>query len=738
MQTQIPARFFQMLQEVWGFSKLRESQVQAVAATLAGNDALVVVPTGGGKSLCYQAPAVFRGGVTIVISPLIALMKDQVDSLKQLGIPAARWDSSLTPSEKRFISSELNEQKIRLLFASPERAVQKDFPDLFCGNNVHSIAIDEAHCVSQWGHDFRPEYRNLLNLRNAFPNASMMALTATATEQVQHDIVNQLQLRNPSISVHSFDRPNLTYRIVPKESVVEQCCRIIDRHKCNSNPNHDQGASNDTRVGGIIYCLRRTDVDQLTSALKQVGYSAIAYHAGLSNEERQRAQEAFMKERVDVVVATIAFGMGIDRSNVRFVIHTSIPKSMENYQQETGRAGRDGLNAECTLLFSMRDATSITKLIEKSAVENQSSPEWIQTQLKNLQDFVAFCKTPCCRHRSITEYFGQNYSLENCNACDYCLGELDIVKDSKIIAQKIISCVHRMGERFGINAIADVLIGSNALEIQKRGHQSLSTFGILKEFTRKEIRNWIEQLVGLNALCIDGQQYPVLKLGPKAKAILFGSDTPVLTQLSGPIADNGRKSLTRFLYDQTLFYRLREWRHETASQIGVAPSILFPDYVLAELSAKRPSTIEAMRSITGIGEQQLQAHGLQILEAIRSYCEFKLVPMDQPLTFPSSALRSSYDELFRTAKPLAEIATLLRATEETVTKFLVDAILAGEVSNIDPWVPPETTRQICSIADKLGGDRLKPIFEELQGKTPYSAIRLAMAIRKSGALQKVT
>jgi len=721
-----------MLQEVWGFSNLRESQVQAITAALDGNDALVVVPTGGGKSLCYQAPAVFRGGVTIVISPLIALMKDQVDSLKQLGIPAARWDSSLTPSEKRSIISGLNEQKIRLLFASPERALQKDFLDLFRGNNVHSIAIDEAHCVSQWGHDFRPEYRNLLNLRNAFPNASMMALTATATEQVQQDIVNQLQLRNPSISVHSFDRPNLTYRILPKENVVEQCCRIIDRHKFNSTPNQDHSASNDTRIGGIIYCLRRTDVDQLTTALKQVGYSAIAYHAGLSNEERQRAQEAFMNEQVDVVVATIAFGMGIDRSNVRFVIHTSIPKSMENYQQETGRAGRDGLNSECILLFS------ITKLIEKSAEENQSSPEWIQTQLKNLQDFVAFCKTPCCRHRSITEYFGQNYSLENCNACDYCLGELDVVKNSKVISQKILSCVHRMGERFGMNAITDVLIGSNALEIQKRGHQSLSTFGILKEFTRKEIRNWIEQLVGLNALCVDGQQYPVLKLGPKAKAILFGSDTPVLTQLSSPISDEGGKSLARFFYDQTLFFRLREWRHETASQVGVAPSILFPDYVLAELSAKRPSTIEAMRSITGIGEQQLQAHGLQILEVIQSYCELKLVSMDQPLTFPSSALRSSYDELFRTAKPIAEIATLLRVTEETVTKYLVDAILAGEVSNIDPWVPPDTTRQICSIADKLGGDRLKPIFEELQGQTTYSAIRLAMAIRKTGALQKVT
>ena len=445
-----------------------------------------------------------------------------------------------------------------------------------------------------------------------------------------------------------------------------------------------------------------------------------------------------MNEQVDVVVATIAFGMGIDRSNVRFVIHTSIPKSMENYQQETGRAGRDGLNSECILLFSMRDATSITKLIQKSSEENHSSAEWLQTQAKNLQDFIAFCKTPCCRHRGITEYFSQNYSLENCNACDYCLGELDVVENSKVIAQKILSCVHRMGERFGIQAITDVLIGSNALEVQKRGHQSLSTFGILKEFTRKEIRNWIEQLVGLNALSIDGQQYPVLKLAPKAKAILFGSDAPVLTRLNGPITDEGEKSLARFLYDQALFYRLREWRHETATQLGLAPSILFPDYVLAELSAKRPSTIEVMRSITGIGEQQLQAHGAQILELVRSYCEFKLVPMDQPLTFPSSPLRSSYEELFRTAKPIAEIATLLRVKEETVMKYLVDAILAGEVANIDPWVPPDTTRQICSIADKLGGDRLKPIFEELQGQTPYSTIRLAMAIRKTGSLQKVT
>jgi ATP-dependent DNA helicase RecQ len=731
MSAAIPTRFTQMLQEVWGFSELRHSQHQAILAALNGNDALVVMPTGGGKSLCYQAPAVYRGGLTIVISPLIALMKDQVDSLHQLGIPAARWDSTSSPTEKRQIIADLQAQRLRLFFASPERALQKDFHELFLGNQVNTIAIDEAHCVSQWGHDFRPEYRQLATLRNHFPNASMMALTATATTIVQQDIINQLQLENPTVSINSFDRPNLTYRIIPQGDVVKQCQTIIDRHSSNQNSNPSPTLAQQPTVGGIIYCLKRSDVDDLAAALVSLGYRAVGYHAGLTYEERQKAQDAFMKEQVDVVVATIAFGMGIDRSNVRYVIHTAIPKSMESYQQETGRAGRDGLKSECVLLFSMRDVHSIRNIISKSSTDNNAPESWLNTQLKLLDSFVSFCKTPCCRHRSISEYFGQNYPLDNCNACDLCLGEIDVVENAKVLAQKILSCVHHMGERFGIHAICDVLAGSNSAEIKNRNHQALSTFGILKEHSRKEIRNWIEQLIGLGALQSVGNPYPVLKLGPKAKGILFGNDNPPLAKLAGPINDAPDKSLARFLYDQGLFDRLRTWRHETALKSHVAPSVLFSDRVLAELAAIRPSKIDSLRAITGIGEHQLRNHGNEIINAIQSYCDFKNVPMDQPFQFQNSPQRTRYAQLFQEKKSLAQIAAIGNISENTVANYLADAILANEIRDVSPWLSHDTYSQICNIVAKIGDERLKPIYEELQEKIPYPLIRIALAYQKA-------
>ncbi len=735
MSDSIPTRFTQMLQEVWGFSELRPSQHQAIQAALNGQDALVVMPTGGGKSLCYQAPAVYRGGLTIVISPLIALMKDQVDSLQQLGIPAARWDSTSSPTEKRQIVNDLRAQKLRLFFASPERALQKDFQDLFQGNQVHTIAIDEAHCVSQWGHDFRPEYRQLATLRKYFPNAAMMALTATATTHVQKDIIEQLQLRKPNVSVNSFDRPNLTYRIIPQGDIVNQCRTIIDRHSSTQNSIASNGQSQSTTptptVGGIIYCLKRSDVDDLAAALTSLGYRAVGYHAGLTNEERQKAQDAFMKEQVDVVVATIAFGMGIDRSNVRYVIHTAIPKSMESYQQETGRAGRDGLKSECVLLFSMRDVHTMRNIIVKSSAENKAPESWLNTQLKLLESFVTFCKTPCCRHRSISEYFGQNYPQDNCNACDLCLGEIDVVENAKVLAQKILSCVHHMGERFGIQAICDVLAGSNSTEIKNRNHQALSTFGILKDHSRKEIRNWIEQLIGLGALQSSGDLYPVLKLGPKAKGILFGNDNPALARLAGPINDSPEKSLARFRYDQGLFDRLRTWRHETALKSQVAPSVLFSDRVLAELAAIRPSKIESLRTITGIGEHQLRIHGKEIINAIQSYCDFKNVPMDQTFQFQNSPQRTRYTQLFQEKKSLAQIAAIGNITESTVVNYLTDAILANEIRDVSPWLSNDTYTQICTVAAKVGAERLKPIYEELQEKIPYSLIRIALAYQKT-------
>ncbi|MFM8573371.1 MAG: DNA helicase RecQ [Pirellula sp.] len=720
MSNMIPPSFFQMLRELWGFSELRDSQGQAIGAALQRRDALVVMPTGGGKSLCYQAPAVFRGGCTIVISPLIALMKDQVDGLRQLGIPAARWDSAASLQEKRELAEELKQQRIRLFFASPERALQNDFVELFRGNQVPMIAIDEAHCVSQWGHDFRPEYRQLSELRKRFPEASFMALTATATERVRQDILEQLQLKSPSVSVSSFDRPNLTYRIVPKVDVSAQCREIIDRHRRTTGPS----------AGGIIYCTRRSDVDQLATALSDAGYSVVAYHAGLTSQQRQRAQEAFVNEKVQVVVATVAFGMGIDRSNVRFVIHASIPKSMEHYQQETGRAGRDGLNAECTLLYSMSDVNSLKALLMNSPKDGQCSEEWLASQLKQVDEIAAFCKRPVCRHRRIVEYFGQTYPSDNCGACDVCLGELDVVKDSKVIAQKILSCVHRMGERFGMNAIIDVLVGSNSKEIKSRGHESLSTFGILKGHSRSELRDWIEQLIHNHILLVKLESnYPLLKLGSKAKEVLFGDYVPVLVRTVVSSQREQTRSIARFTYDNLLLERLMDWRQEVADRLNLAPYLVLSDGVLAELAARRPSQIDRLTAVTGLGAKQIAQYGGAIIGLIESYCSMKSLPLDQPLRFPSSPLRDSYGVRFKQGKSLQQIAMDLNVSEGTVTKYLVECILDGTIVDVSPWVSEQELQEVLAAADKVGYGRLIPIREACGEHISFDKIKIVLAFR---------
>ena len=722
MSTTIPARFFQMLQEVWGFSELREAQVQAIQAALEDRDALVVMPTGGGKSLCYQAPAVYRGGCTIVISPLIALMKDQVDGLRQVGVPAARWESNLSNQAKRALAEELRQQKIRLFFASPERALQDDFAELFKGNNVRMIAIDEAHCVSQWGHDFRPEYRQLLELRKHFPKASVMALTATATERVRRDILEQLQLRSPQVSVSSFDRPNLTYRVIPQADVLAQCKEIIDRHRSASGQ----------AAGGIIYCLRRADVDQLAEALHNSGYSVVGYHAGMTTEQRMRAQDAFINEKVQVVVATVAFGMGIDRSNVRFVVHASIPKSMEHYQQETGRAGRDGLNAECIMLFAMRDVASMRNLLISSANENSAPKAWTDSLLEQLDEIVSFCKTPVCRHRKIVEYFGQRYPTDNCGACDVCLGEIDVVKDSKVIAQKILSCVHRMGERFGTLAIIDVLLGSNSRDIQRRGHESLSTFGILKGHTRNELRDWIDQMIHAKLLKITKESnYSLLQLGPEAKSVLFGTHNPVLLRTVISQTQESAKPLARYAYDQTLLERLLEWRQETADREKVAPYLLMSDGVLAELAARRPSKIDRLTAVNGLGAKQIGLHGDQLVGLIESYCSLKSVPMDQPLRFPTSYVRESYGARLKQRQSLEQIASALNVAVSTVTKYLVEYILEGAIEDVSTWVSDSEFQQVHQAADRLGSGQLTPIFEACNSQIPYHKIRIALAMRRA-------
>ena len=492
--TPLPPALTTAIKRHWGFTSLRPLQEQAIRAALAGRDSLVVLPTGGGKSLCYQAPAIVRGGLTVVVSPLIALMKDQVDGLTRIGVPAARLDSTISSDDWAVTAEAIRSGETRLVFTSPERLINTGTYRLLRDAGAHTIAVDEAHCVSHWGHDFRPEYRQLARLREFFPNAAVHAYTATATERVRHDIAEQLGLRSPHVLVGNFDRPNLTFRVLPRLDLRTQVREIIDRHR---------GAA------GIVYCLRRKDVDEMTAYLKAAKYRAVPYHAGMNADERRQSQEAFAAEEADVVVATVAFGMGIDRSNVRFVVHAAMPKTIEHYQQETGRAGRDGLASECVLLYSGADFFSLKGIIEKSAEEANAAPAYTAASVKQLDEMARYCRGAVCRHKALVSYFDQQYDSPNCGACDLCLGDTQEVPDAVTVAKKILSCVARVKESFGISHVIDVLRGADTAAIRGRGHHELTTYGLLKEVPKADLRDWIYQLIGQGVLVQSGDEYPL-------------------------------------------------------------------------------------------------------------------------------------------------------------------------------------------------------------------------------------
>lgn len=586
------------LKRYWGYDRLRPLQREAMECVLRGRDSIVVLPTGGGKSLCYQAPALLLPGLTLVVSPLISLMKDQIDALAACGVPAGRLDSSLSAGERNRVSRELGAGGLRLLYVSPERLLAPGFIDFLRGLGVSSVAVDEAHCVSMWGHDFRPEYRRLGLLREAFPEIPIGAYTATATEQVRRDIAVQLRLGEPEVLVGSFDRPNLVYRVRRRTEGVRQIRAAIDRHAGES---------------GIVYCLRRSDVDRLTETLRRQGCRAVPYHAGMSDEERHRSQNAFIGEEADLIVATVAFGMGIDKSNVRYVIHAAMPKSLEHYQQESGRAGRDGLEAECVLLYSGADYLTWKRIIQ------ESEPQTVENGLEKLGQMSRYCRGVSCRHRSILAYFGQPPGAEPCGACDICLGEVEGVADSLVVAQKILSSVLRQGERFGADYTAGVLYGSREDRIVANGHDRLSTHGILKTESRPAVRDWIEQLVEQECLARVGD-YGVLKLTGRGRRVLAGDERPLL--LEAPKAAAPRAAVEKDSWDgvdRALFERLRGLRRALAAEAGVPAYVVFGDATLRDLARKKPASAGALLAVSGIGAKKLELYGPRVLAEIRAH-----------------------------------------------------------------------------------------------------------------------
>ena len=600
-----------LLKRFFGYETFRPLQEEVMREALAGNDTFVLMPTGGGKSLCYQLPALAKGGLSIVVSPLIALMKDQVDALEEAGVPATYLNSTLSAVESRQRLAKLYNGEYRLLYVAPERLMLPEMLERLSKWRPGLIAIDEAHCISEWGHDFRPEYRQIAELRGRFPETPLMALTATATDRVRQDIVSQLQLRDPRRFVASFNRANLTYRVIPRNQPLRQVLDVAKRH---------------TGESGIVYCASRNGAESLAKRLDGQGIGAVPYHAGLDADVRAKNQEAFIRDEVQVVCATIAFGMGIDKPDVRFVIHNDLPKNIEGYYQETGRAGRDGLPADCVLLFNASDVAKQIGFIEEKTDEQEQ-----RVARDLLQKMVHFAETSDCRRRSLLDYFSESFTDGNCGACDNCLEPRETF-DGTEAAQKFLACIYRIRERsgfgFGLNHVVEVLTGADTEAIRKWGHDQVSTHGIGDEFGRDEWKAIGRELMRLGLAQLTSGRMSVVELTPEGREWLRSREPLELTRpvVAKPKSREKRIRSERageIECDEMLFERLRELRLELAVKEGVPPYMIFGDVALREMARDCPATLEAFGLISGVGEKKKVKFGKLFISEIAAYLEVK-------------------------------------------------------------------------------------------------------------------
>jgi len=715
------------VRQVWGFDRLRPMQEQAIRAGLEGRDSLVVLPTGGGKSLCYQIPPLLAGRTDVVVSPLISLMKDQVDGLQACGYPAAALYSGLSSEQRREMETGLVRGQYRLIFVAPERLLTPPFLRLLDQVKVHAFAIDEAHCISHWGHDFRPEYRQLATLKERFPGTSIHAYTATATERVRRDILAQLRLENAAVWVGTFDRPNLVYRVVPRVDAHEQTAAVLRRHAGSAV---------------IVYCLSRKDTEAMAAWLRRNGVKAEAYHAGLSPDTRRRIQDAFAAESLNVVVATVAFGMGIDRSNVRCVVHANMPKSVEHYQQETGRAGRDGLAAECVLLYSAADAQRWDSLISKSAAEAKAAEEVVEAARRLLRKMQRFANAAVCRHRALAEYFGQAYERENCGACDICLDEAEGVEDGTVVAQKILSCVARVQERFGVGHVVDVLLGGDTEMTRRHRHGQLSTYGLLKDMPRKTVMNLVYQLLDQGLLQRSDGEWPVIQLNAVSWEVLRGQREVRLTRpRAAPVRKTKAEADTWADVNPDLFERLRTVRKELARRRGVPPYLIFTDVSLRDMARLAPTTLDDFLRVTGVGRQKLRNFGREFVDAVREYLgeppsasAKEAIPTKPHPPKMTTARRAAY-ELFEKRIAIDEAAEFLRMTPTRAFRYLREYISQMRPDSIDAWVQSRDYAPVAEAAKDLGTRSVRLIHDRLEGRVSLDTIRLVtrhLEVREDG------
>jgi len=704
----------QALQKYFGYDQFRHEQEAIVKQILNGGDALVLMPTGGGKSLCYQLPAVLLEGLTIVISPLIALMKDQVDALNINGIPAAYLNSAQSNSEQQPIITRLKENKIKLLYLAPERLFKTDslLMSFLKSLKVSLIAIDEAHCISHWGHDFRPEYLMLANLKTEFPAVPVIALTATADKLTRNDILEKLALKDPAVFISSFNRANISYKVTPKKDSFNRLLDFLEQHRDDA---------------GIIYCLSRDSTEQLASSLKAAGYPAAAYHAGLDNQLKAQTQEAFLRDEIRIVVATIAFGMGINKSNVRYVVHVDLPKNIEGYYQETGRAGRDGLPSEALLFFSAGDAFKLQNFARVEGNEQQS-----RIMLRKLDDMVRYCQLQTCRRQYLLRYFNEDFP-DHCGSCDVCLSEFKKF-DATLIAQKALSAVARLNERFGTGYVIDFLRGSQSEKIREE-HKQLKTYGVGADISKADWQRYLRELITLGYLRVSEDLYPILKLTDKSAIVLKGQQKVELTE--SQITEEQQQSVV-IPYEAALLKTLKEARMELAIKENLPAYIILSDATLLELATYLPQSPDELKHISGFGEIKLNRYGSTFLRVITDYCKrenlqsrisqksAKRERKPKATKPPAGGTRQESFDLFKTGKTIAEIAELRQLSPITIESHLCAFIQSGELDVLS-LVAEEKIPAVQDAIESYGSDRLAPLKEVLGDDYSYTEIKAVLS-----------
>ena len=731
-----------ILKSRFGYDSFRGQQEEIIGNTLARRDSLVLMPTGGGKSLCYQLPALVFDGITLVVSPLIALMKDQVDALNANGIAARFINSSLPSAEIEQVQEQVRRGQVKILYAAPERLALPGFRRFLHNLELSLIAIDEAHCISEWGHEFRPDYLNLRQLREAFPAVPVIALTATATERVREDILRQLDLQRGQVFLSSFNRPNLSYSVQPKDNSWGKLTSLLEARRSQST---------------IIYCFSRQETEDLAAGLNARGFSARPYHAGLNSDTRRQNQEDFVRDRVPIIVATIAFGMGIDKPDIRLVVHNSLPKSLEGYYQETGRAGRDGLPSECVLFYSYSDKAKQDYFVNQ--MEDAATQRNARQQLAKM---VEFAQLPTCRRRFMLGYFGEQWTEESCGGCDVCLEPREKF-DATEVAQKILSAVIRTGERFGANYVIQVLSGSREKRVLELGHEQLSVYGIAKDVGRPQLREIIGQLQLLGLLEQREGEYPTLAVAPGGREFLKQGQSLTLTRPQAADAVDTRRTGRKEAgyrsaateYDEDLFEQLRTLRKRLADARDVPAFVVFGDVSLRHMAAALPQSTEEFSRIHGVGREKLEQYGPVFLEVICSYAEVNNLPEQQdvaPIGQPPAdgagvpkregaerRLGPTHDttrELLSQGLSISQIADQRAVAETTIIGHLERMAEQGVVLDMEHLMPTaERLSKIAEAFDVCGSAFLRPVWEFLGTQYTYDELRMArIYFRQQGRL----